>query len=642
MAAAIPAGSAVISIMSNWSAFNDSIGKNLGKARAAFMSHMASINEAAKKFALGGAAALAGVGIAVNAAAEQQTTAARTRAIFGEGAEDMMRWAESFEESTGKGASTMLALANSTGLFLENLGLSEEQSKGLSKTLAGIAVDVAAFNKADLGETMEALRKGLSGEGKGLKGLGLSINSDKIAELAKARGMLGAGGAFGDLSEQQKAGLALEVIVSQTAKMRGAAGEAKREFSQAFATAKEAAGDFLESVGTPLLTKLGDVAFAITGVLRAARRWVDANPGTVQAVALATVSVTALAASVYGLSLAFGVLAPVAAGVASVFTVIGLGSGVAGAGVVALGGYLLYASGAFKSLGEIAGQTWGGIVTALQSGDLEAAARIALAGLNLAFVEVTGKIKQAWAWLWADVKLGFVEAELAFREAWVGIKGFVAENVTEPVGGVWQAMIDRMTVGLIELTSGAKEAQQRLILFEQAKAGRETPEQRKVQREQDATAEMIAARKVAQASRDAIAKEIDRDTARARDEAVAATKIARAAFQRTLAPVEDNAAALKLKGEREGRAKASEDASSAAAMAKALSQGGAAKAAERMPFYSGFAGGIASLQLAGGDKALKAADRTAEATETIAGEAAAQTEELRAIRREVADGAVFA
>ncbi len=90
----------------------------------------------------------------------------------------------------------------------------------------------------------------------------------------------------------------------------------------------------------------------------------------------------------------------------------------------------------FWELLDIGKAAWAGIVNAIKAGDLELAGRIALAGLNLVWLEMTAEFKAAWieakffflnVWHEAQAELAkiFISAFAGIQRAWVGMTSFL-------------------------------------------------------------------------------------------------------------------------------------------------------------------------------------------------------------------------
>ena len=192
------------------------------------------------------------------------------------------------------------------------------------------------------------------------------------------------------------------------------------------------------AVGATLAPLLQDLAISVTRIAKVIADWVRAEKPLILTlfkvavgIAAAGAALVALGVVISGVGTAFGLAASVITGVGTAFGVIvaAVGAllsplGLVVAGVVALGAYLIYASGAgaealdwlgrkFQDLKQVTSQAFGGIADALAAGDLALAARI----------------------LWLTLKLEWQKGITALNSLWENVKTFFLSVWTEAVFG---------------------------------------------------------------------------------------------------------------------------------------------------------------------------------------------------------------
>jgi len=197
-------------------------------------------------------------------------------------------------------------------------------------------------------------------------------------------------------------------------------------------------------VGLALLPTSSNVR-DITDVFRmagqAVRDWIRNNRGLIQTVATIAAAVTAGGAALYGLGTAFGVAGTAAGMIVSALGLIGTALGallspvglvVAAIGVMALNWDKLKESGqnalssltsGFREMGAMFKEVWGGIVSALQSGDLERAAKIVGVALEVVWTEVMLYMTEQWISFKNSLTTGFDEI--------ISIAGVVAGAISK-------------------------------------------------------------------------------------------------------------------------------------------------------------------------------------------------------------------
>ena len=191
-------------------------------------------------------------------------------------------------------------------------------------------------------------------------------------------------------------------------------------------------------IGAALAPILSDLAERVMGVIKSVSDWIKQNKDVVvtvfkvaAAVAAGGAALVALGGLISGVGFAFGTLATIASSVGAALGAIGtvLGAilspiGLVITAVAALGGYLLYVSGAgaqalswlgqqFAALRDTALAAWHGISDALAAGDIGLAAKI----------------------LWLTLKMEWQRGIAWLNEKWIGFKETFMAVATEAVYG---------------------------------------------------------------------------------------------------------------------------------------------------------------------------------------------------------------
>lgn len=187
----------------------------------------------------------------------------------------------------------------------------------------------------------------------------------------------------------------------------------------------------LLSAGVALVRWLA--AVRVGALLAAAAAGIAAGAKLVWAgaVALVTGSLAGLKVAVLAALTPYGLLAVAAAALTALFiTQTGVGERLG----VAMRGVLSDLAASWQSLKETATTAWGGIVAALQTGDLEAAGQVAVAALKVAWAEGMNFLTRQWVAFksvvvdgWHDIG-NFVEKVVAgWQAAWIWLRHGRAE-----------------------------------------------------------------------------------------------------------------------------------------------------------------------------------------------------------------------
>lgn len=198
-----------------------------------------------------------------------------------------------------------------------------------------------------------------------------------------------------------------------------------KAFSEALNEVKTVAGAVSMTVAgafLPLLPAFRELSTMIIGFATGFRQWATANQTVITGVAGAAAAAVVAGAALLAIGTAITAVISVGSTLASVFGVVaaivgGTFSAIfspIGAGILIVGGLALaftnvgsILSGAFSSavasvksiLGDLfatATNTWTGISDALMAGDIELAGKIAFTGLQLAWSQVVGVMKDVW------------------------------------------------------------------------------------------------------------------------------------------------------------------------------------------------------------------------------------------------------
>lgn len=245
---------------------------------------------------------------------------------------------------------------------------------------------------------------------------------------------------------------------------------------------------FRDAVGSAVLPLMSRWPNALARIVNQATAWVRANRALVQGIArfASMVVVAGTGLIVIGKALAmagsvFGALATVAsvaatamAALGSVLAFIFTPLGLVVAGVVALGTYLLWATGAgeaalgwlgeaFAGLQADASQAWQGIIDSLLAGDLEGAVQVVWSVIKLEWQKGVNAINQIWisakefflnVWsnasftaagyfidAWSMVEGGWVETVDFLRDSWTIFTSFLQKSWHTAVGFIQKAWV---------------------------------------------------------------------------------------------------------------------------------------------------------------------------------------------------------
>lgn len=233
------------------------------------------VDAAAKDIASVGAALTLGVTVPVGLAlgalakmgAENEQTAARMRRSFGPATEEVSAALTQLMKVVPETGDALSAMAIDMNDIAGGMGFGNRQARELSKSMLKMAADVGAFRNVSMGEALTGLQKGLQGQTRGLKDLGISLDATDVKQEAYRLGLLRTG------QELTPLGTALStysLLVQRTGQMTGEATRRQMDISRQWAFIKRDVveiADRLSNLLVPALRTLTGMARVVVGAI---------------------------------------------------------------------------------------------------------------------------------------------------------------------------------------------------------------------------------------------------------------------------------------------------------------------------------------------------------------------------------------
>lgn len=175
--------------------------------------------------AAGFAASFAAVGIgnflkdAITNASDFNEQGTAVGQVFGKAAADIQAFAASGATSLGQSKVQILEAAKSFGIYGKAAGLAGTDNADFSKTMVGLATDLASFNNTSVDEAIQALGSGLRGEAEPLRRFGVLLDDATLRAKAMEMGLVKS--TKDALSPQVKVLAAYGSIMDQTSTQQG-------------------------------------------------------------------------------------------------------------------------------------------------------------------------------------------------------------------------------------------------------------------------------------------------------------------------------------------------------------------------------------------------------------------------------------
>jgi hypothetical protein len=220
-----------------------------------------------KAGAIAGAGGLIAAGAAavkfIGDASNLQESLSKVRVVFGDNAREIESWAAGAAQGMGQTKQQALEAAGTFGNLFDALGLSQQQSVGMSKSVVELATDLASFNNIAIegaDGALNKLRAGLVGEAEPLRALGVNINAAAVEAKAMELGLTGANG---ELTEAAKVQARYALILEQTKNAQGDFARTSGGLANQQRILKAQWGDLKAQIGTALMP----VMLALVSVL---------------------------------------------------------------------------------------------------------------------------------------------------------------------------------------------------------------------------------------------------------------------------------------------------------------------------------------------------------------------------------------
>lgn len=292
----------------------------------------------------------------ISAASDLQETMNKFNVVFGENAAAVKRWSDQFAAQVGRSEEQIASFMAANQDLLVPMGLDPEVAAETSKTLSGLAVDLASFNNMADADVLRDLQAAMTGSGEVMKKYGVIVSQSAVNQRLLNDGMDPI-----TATEAQKAMARLGIIMDGTTSAQGDAVRSAGSWANLMKRAKAIIDNAAAAVGSRLLPVLEKVAVNVLPWLEVAGH---AAVAAVDALGATFVSASAMAAKA-----------------------------------------ITYVINSFPGLQEAATDTFGGIKDALLSGEYKLAARILWLSLKTAWLTGVDALNREWM-LW---KKAFVD-----------------------------------------------------------------------------------------------------------------------------------------------------------------------------------------------------------------------------------------
>lgn len=383
---------------------------------------------------LGGLAAIGTPLIALAATAQEVNSKFDT--VFGSLSDSTRAWSEQFANDVGRSETEMLKFLASTQDLLVPMGFASGDAAGMSKEIAGLAVDLASFNDMSDADTLNDLQAALTGSGEVMKKYGVIVSAAAVKQQLLSEGIDAK-----DATEQQKAYARWKIILTGTTSAQGDAIKTAGSFTNQMKRLRAQVIDSATAIGakllpivTPIITKLGDAVSVI-------KEWVSANPGLVSAIVGAGAAFAVISAGLLSLGAVFAAAGVVIGGLVPIIGLLMSPIGLVIGGLAGLGAAFLYYTDFASTAIDYLKERFGPLVETVQdaaaiimdafaTGDFSEAWDTALMFVETAWLDLTNNLMGYW-----DTAMNYLTDATAWVAKAIG-------SAFEKLGAFLQTMLD--------------------------------------------------------------------------------------------------------------------------------------------------------------------------------------------------------
>lgn len=370
------------------------------------------------RMAIGAGATIVGAFTpAIMAASDMQETMSKFNTVFGGNAAEVKAWADSFAGDVGRSKRQIAEFMAGTQDLFVPLGFEPGAATEMSKQITMLSLDLASFNNMSDDATLRDLHAALTGSGEVMKKYGVIVS-----EAAVKQEMLNKGMDPSAATDQQKVLARLAIIMRGTTAAQGDALTTAGSFANRMKALRGRVEDTAGAIGAAILPSVTRFVEKISAAIGIIENFATKNATLVATVFKAGVAIAAIGGILMAAAGGFAVLGLAAGGVATAVGAIGAVLGVVISPLGAIVGLLAVLAtwfvtstdagkamasnlaGYFSQLWTTATETFAGIKAALSAGDLQAAADVLFAGLQLAWLQGTARLRE----IWVQFKDGFL------------------------------------------------------------------------------------------------------------------------------------------------------------------------------------------------------------------------------------------
>lgn len=194
----------------------------------------------------------------------------KTNVAFGDNAGEVTAWSKTTLKEFGIAQSSALDMASLFGDMSTSMGMSTTDASAMSKSLVGLAGDLASFKNIGISEAETALKSIFTGETESLKNLGIVMTQANLNAYALAQGM---NKTVQEMTQAEQVQLRYAYVMDMTKNAQGdfartsdGAANQMRIFTESLKEAGASFGNVLLPIITPVIQKINEAIQVFAGL----------------------------------------------------------------------------------------------------------------------------------------------------------------------------------------------------------------------------------------------------------------------------------------------------------------------------------------------------------------------------------------
>jgi len=264
--------------------------RTMGKFAAGVQKHQAAFRATGLAITAMGAAMVGLAGVSVKAASNLEESINAVQVVFGEGSKGILEFGKNAATSVGLSAQAFNQMATITGALLKDTGISMDKVAERTNALTVRAADMASVFNTDVKDAMSAINQALRGETEAIRRYAGDVTDASLETFRLAQGI---NKAVGEMTEQEKRLLRIDLIMAQTAVTAGDFANTSDSLANQLRISKAVLGDVAAELGTVLLPMVADAAVRFGNMAKTVAAWTKEHPQLTKALVIAGAAIGA-------------------------------------------------------------------------------------------------------------------------------------------------------------------------------------------------------------------------------------------------------------------------------------------------------------------------------------------------------------